>query len=623
MKNTIRLSLSLLILGLSFFSCLEDRYTNQSNALTIHYDGETVQVDNPLTGLGVYVRTDGANVTVISGVDDENLRMKISGSTDQGSLRIYSKKSFSLILDGLTLINPDGPALNIQCKKHVNVELPAGVSNSLTDGMVYPADTLLNGFTEEQSAAFFSEGGLYFQGSGSLTVNARGEVQHAIASDDKIRIEGATLNVSSSQKDGIHCNDGYTQLAGTVTVSSHGDALDAGTSYVDIAGGTLNLSTDSIGSDGIVCDSTLTISGGEVLIAVSGDRSRGLRALQTIRLTGGNISITATGNVVENQIGLGVDPSYSSAVKSSSDVLIDGATLTIHHSGLAGRGISVDKSLVLSSGTVNISMTGGGAAYIDTLGTMDAYSAACISCDGSTSILGGTLIASSTGLGGKSISSDGVVTIGSSSSAPVVQLSTSNQAVYYNTERLTEPKVIKSDADVHMVNGTVLLNAAGYGEAIDTKASIFMEGGVLVAQGPASGFQVRTFDYGNEFVVTGGTLVASGAHKEQEMLPTTSVTTQNAVLLRTSTNPFSANVFIGLGDANSALLFAFLPLRNSTYLLFSSSALQLGSTYYTYRGGNYSDGTEVNGYYTGGNYSEGTRRNSYQQTSMILQPYAL
>ena len=125
-----------------------------SSTVTISFDN-TVNISNPMADNGVSVQASGDQVTIISTA--EEIEYILSGSTANGMVKIYSDYKFKLTLNGLTITNPSGPAINIQSHKRVFVQLNEGTQNTLTDGSSYAT----NG-SEDQKAAFFSEGQLIF-----------------------------------------------------------------------------------------------------------------------------------------------------------------------------------------------------------------------------------------------------------------------------------------------------------------------------------------------------------------------------------------------------------------------------------------------------------------------------
>ena len=61
---------------------------------------------------GVFVVSSGANVTVLSSVEDVEFILK--GRTETGSFKYTGTTDFKLTLDGVSLVNPVGAVINVQ-----------------------------------------------------------------------------------------------------------------------------------------------------------------------------------------------------------------------------------------------------------------------------------------------------------------------------------------------------------------------------------------------------------------------------------------------------------------------------------------------------------------------------
>lgn len=284
-----------------------------SNTVTITY-GSSVSVSNPLDGNGVTITLDGKNVVVNASV--AGVAYEVSGSTANGSLKIYSDKKYKLVLNGVSITSTDRPAINIQSKKTAFVVVADNSENTLTDAAAYTSVTS----GEDAKAAFFSEGQLVFSGAGSLAVT--GNYKHAIASDDYIRIRSGKLNLTSKVKDAIHANDAFIMDNGTVTLTSADDGIqvDAGyaimndgtlsitsagkgitaqnededpdvTPYLVINGGTINITSSA--NEGIESKGHLTINSGNITTKTYDD---GINADGNIYINGGRIYTYATNN---------------------------------------------------------------------------------------------------------------------------------------------------------------------------------------------------------------------------------------------------------------------------------------------------------------------------------------
>ena len=187
-------------------------YTNKTTPTTsIHvvnivYNGTDVTVTGDTKG---YVSTLGADVVVNTGNDTDSLLLVLSGSTTDGSLLVYRQRKYGIQLNGLTLNNSNGPAINNQCGKALYLHVADGTTNQLTDGTSYAEQTY------DQKGALFSEGQMIILGTGTLSVT--GNCKHAIACDDYIIVdENVTLQATSTTGNGIKVNDGLWINNGTI-----------------------------------------------------------------------------------------------------------------------------------------------------------------------------------------------------------------------------------------------------------------------------------------------------------------------------------------------------------------------------------------------------------------------
>ena len=448
--------------------------SSATNIVSITYSGTSVLVENPLQGSGVSIEVVGADVTVTSTAGIDSITYALSGTTTDGMFKIYSDADFTLQLGGVEITNLDGPAINNQADEEITVELVDGTTTTLTDGVTYvepPAG-------EDQKAAFFSEGQLIFIGSGSLIIHGQGDDQHALGSDDYVEVHAGSLVLESAAKDGIHTNEGYFQHGGSVEVATSGsDGIDAGDGPVEISDGTLTILNQEDDSDAIKCDGDITISGGTLDLTVEGDQSKGLNAA-TIQLTGGTVTIETSGGVVLEPLGAGYDPSYCTAIKADDHVLLDGCELMITTVGEAGRGISCDGDIIVHSGSLNITSSGDGDDYINELGERDAYHGPCVNANGDLVLSDGTVILSHSGAGGKGIAGDGNFAIGTATSSPTLEVTTTGApiTIIYN-EEYAEAKAVSIDSTLTIDNGELTISSAD--DALKAKYWLEVNGGLI------------------------------------------------------------------------------------------------------------------------------------------------
>ena len=303
------------------------------------------------------VKVSGNQVTVDNRDFDETVKYLLSGTASDGSLKLYSNNRQALVLDGLSLTNPSGAAINNQGKKRCYVVVK-GV-NTLSDGA---SATYAATDGEDAKAVLFSEGQVLVSGSGSLGVNAlNAQGKAAVTSDDYFYIDGTpVLTVKAGNKAG------------------HGLR---GKDYVRIAGGTLDVTTQAAMKKGISSDGFVLVEGGNTTVNVTGgvaydsedqeySGSAGIKADNYFGMTGGSLTITNSGTG-----GKGIHAGnyeYYADNGSLNDSYISGGTLKITTSGKesndvsskaikigykqgSGRSYQYGGNLVISGGSVVVS----------------------------------------------------------------------------------------------------------------------------------------------------------------------------------------------------------------------------------------------------------------------------
>ena len=326
-------SLSLLAFVAGLFSACENDDTDFSayingtatsvSTIYITYNGTSATV----TGTdNAEVTISGAHVTINTGSNADSLLLVLSGSTTDGSLLVYRQRKYGLRLNGVSITNPAGPAINNQCGKSLYVEVAAGTTNSLSDGTAYTEQSY------DQKGTLFSEGQIIFSGTGELAVN--GNCKHAIACDDYIVFDEATLTAATTTGSGIKVNDGLWINGGTLSISTtatggRGIRCD---SVVVVSGGTTTITTsggckietvdgqpDTTSAACIRCDYPFTMTGGALTMTSSGDGGKGINCSQDIVVSGGTFVAQTTG---------GNDQGKPKAVKSDTGIIVSGGSFT-------------------------------------------------------------------------------------------------------------------------------------------------------------------------------------------------------------------------------------------------------------------------------------------------------
>ena len=326
------------------------KYSVLPQMVEVTYSGSMATVLNPFAFDSVSVSIDGAKVTVASQTTKE-IDYVLQGASDNGCFKIYGSRKYNLYLDGVSLTNGSGAAINSQCKKRARIFVNDGTVNTLTDAAKY---TTVSG--EDEKGTIFSEGQMIFEGTGKLLVNAL--YKHAICSDDYVEFRAATVEVAGAAGDAVHANDSVIVKGGTLLLGAKGDGIDCD-GIVKMLGGKVDISAPSEDVKGVKAALDILIDGAELSVTVAGDASKGVKSSGNFSMLSGTVNVEATGNTVV----FGGDPSYATCIKCDSTVTISGGALSLKATGIAGRGISADCDVNIADGTTTIVCSGNSETY--------------------------------------------------------------------------------------------------------------------------------------------------------------------------------------------------------------------------------------------------------------------
>lgn len=304
---------------------------------------------------------------------------RVSGEITDGQLLIDTSANgmVRIILDGVTIANSAGAAIQVANAAEVLLFLEEGSTNTLSDAASYETDAEVN-------AALFSTANLTIAGSGTLTVTGNGA--DGITSKDGLVILGGTLNVTATD-DGIRGKDylvidgadvtvtaggdglsstntgtetsGYISLlSGNILVNAGADAVQATTDVLFAgASSTLTATDDGVnsgcvtlfdggsttivaGDDGIHSDGEAFIQSGKVIVSES------YEALEAaaIYISGGTIELAASDDGVNIAT---TDDVFSTAL--DFQMTITGGSLTVNS---GGDGIDIAGAFTMTDGTV-------------------------------------------------------------------------------------------------------------------------------------------------------------------------------------------------------------------------------------------------------------------------------
>ena len=403
------------------------------------------------------VSVSGAGVT-ITNKGDESVIYELSGSSSDGYFKLYSSRKQELLLNGLTLTNKKGAAINNQSHKRTYVVVKG--TNTLADGSSYtqtPSD-------EDEKAAFFSEGQLVFSGDGTLTVNATGKA--GITSDDYVRfMSSPTVKVTSSAGHGVR-----------------------GKEAVIVSDGTVDVNVSGTGKKGISSDTLVYFGGG----------------VTTIKATG------SAGQVDGELTGV-------AGIKADLRFEIQDGVLDITCTGTGAKGISGDNVAYFRGGTVTVNVTGdnygtsssgghggggghggpgggpgGGQGGQGSSSSDNSVASKAIKFDGNMYISGGKITASSAKH--EAVETKGVLVVAGGE----VYATSSDDAV-------------NSGGDMTIDGGAVLAYSTG-NDGLDANGNLYIKGGVVYAIGSRS--PEIAIDANSEqqkkLYLTGGTVIAVG-----------------------------------------------------------------------------------------------------------------
>ena len=364
------------------------------------------------------------NDVIATNTSDKVIRYVLAGETADGFFKLYSTRKQAIVLNGVSITNPDGAAINNQSKKRTFIVLNDGTKNFLTDGASYSDATS----DEDMKGCLFSEGQIIFSGKGSLDVDAN--CKAGIRSDDYVRtLPGTNIYVDSSSGNGIRGNDAVIVTGGVINVNVTGTAdkgfstdgeirIDGGRttiitsggyeydsddsdysacsgvkadSLVTINGGELNIKSTGIGGKGINCDKNININNGVIRIITTGKRQKdskgsvspkGIKADGDITCNGGQTQVRLEGTgdgteAIESKAEIHIEAgtiecySYDDAINSAGNLYIDGGY--VYARSYNNDGIDANRNLTINGGVVIAEGSGAPECGLDAAEQYKAY----------------------------------------------------------------------------------------------------------------------------------------------------------------------------------------------------------------------------------------------------------
>lgn len=288
-----------------------------------------------LAGQGATVSGEGAAVEGTAVTITAAGTYVVTGELMAGSLVVNAgdQDKVQIVLDGASIRNEAGPALNIQQADKVFVTLAAGSQNTLADGASYE---LAKG-EDEPNAALYSKADLTINGTGALTVE--GNYRHGVNSKDDLVVTDGAITVTAKE-DGLRGKDCVKIADGSFAITAGGDGVksnndeDPTRGFVSIDGGTFAVEA---GDEGFQAATYLRLAGGDAQIKAA---DHALRSDVEAAMSGGTYVVEAGGK--------GMNP--------ETKFTMDGGTFTV-----AGceEGIEAQE-VIVNDGELNITASDDG-----------------------------------------------------------------------------------------------------------------------------------------------------------------------------------------------------------------------------------------------------------------------
>lgn len=529
---------------------------DESTAVTIKLDGASA------TASSDSVKISGSTVTIT-----EEATYIISGQLRDGVLIVNAPDTakLQLVLGGVDITNKTSAALYILQADKVFVTLAEDTENTLANGGTFAAIDENN-----IDAALFSKQDLTLNGAGSLTVTSPAghgivckddlvitggsyrvnSAYHGLDANDSVRIKDAAFTIDAG-KDAIHAENAEDASKGFIYISSgsiqadaEGDGIAAG-AYMQIVDGTIDLLVGG-GSENASkqqSDSFGGFMGGgrpgmmmrpgdmensAVTTEENGTSMKGLKAANSMLISGGNITIN----------------SADDSVHADVSVIINGGTFTIASGDDA---IHAEDTLTVTAGEIDISESYEGleALHINVQGGDIRLAAR----DDGLNAAGGTDQSGMTGgrdgmFGGGRPGGMGGGHGGMSANA---------------------------NGSIQVSGGTLYINSSGDG--LDANGTLEISGGYTVVVGPTQG-DTATLDYDTSGIITGGTFIGTGA---AGMAQSFSDSRQGVVAVGVGNQ--AAGTQITLKNAKGNTVISYAPELNFAVVILSSPDIVKGDTY--------------------------------------------
>lgn len=243
----------------------------------------------------------------------------LTGSLSNGNIKINAiDGKVKLILDNITINNPDGPAIYCSAADDLVIELIG--KNKLSDGTEY-----ISYYDNDVSGTIYSKGDLTFQGDGILQITAN-HLDGIVGKDD-LKFNSGTYIINAAD-DGIRGTDSVYIVDGNYTINSKADAIKS--------------TNETTNGKGFVL-----IEKGNFIINAE---AKGIKAINSIAIYNGNFDITTSDDAIHSNSYVGIfdgDINIASGddgIHADKKLVVDGGTIDIKKSyeGLEAQAIAIN-----------------------------------------------------------------------------------------------------------------------------------------------------------------------------------------------------------------------------------------------------------------------------------------
>lgn len=380
-------------------SVIEANLSFKNKDFYIDYSTEdTVKIDLFAPKEADGVKVSGSTVTIT-----EAGTYVLSGTLTDGQVIIDAgdEDDVRLVLENASITCTTTAPIYAKNADKVIISLPENTESTVTDTV-----TGTDG-DDALTAAIFAKCDFSVNGTGTLNVNAN--ANDGITSEDKLKITGGVLNITSAD-DGLVGKDAVLIKDGTVHITASGNGIkstksEADKGYVYIGGGTVNITAEQ---DGIQAETSVLISAGEVNVTAgggaNGEQKTGNAMFGGAQSTTTDETLSTKGIKAEAALDI---TGGTVTVDSADDSLHSNDSMTVSGGGITVKsgddGLHADNTLTIEDGTIVVEESCEGLEAIDLTingGTIDVTASddglnaagSSVDCDGVFTINGGVVL---------------------------------------------------------------------------------------------------------------------------------------------------------------------------------------------------------------------------------------